>query len=400
MKIALITYDNFPFGGAPANLLRYFALAVARENNEVEVILPTGNYYGNKIDINTKRNGNIENIRYKHLCFKIHPKNLIGKFVDNICSLILPIFYLIQANHKKKIDKIILYNANFFGVLASLFIKIAIRTKLIIIIPEFYEKPKSRFISLSLIRWYNFYFGLKYLSKYASSFIVLSNFLRNYLVNTLKVNKPILILPNLMDPNNFNVTGNKPFINNKITIGYAGTPTRKDGVMDLIESFGILNKKNPDTHLLIIGDVIFSNSILPQLKDRAMKLGINENITFTGLVSFSKIPELLNACQILALTRPNGISAEAGFPTKLGEYFACRKPVVITRVGDIPLYFKNGEHVIIVNPGDINSIMNGFEKLINDKGLSERLCNNAYDWMDANLNYKNMSKKLCEFIAK
>jgi glycosyltransferase involved in cell wall biosynthesis len=202
-----------------------------------------------------------------------------------------------------------------------------------------------------------------------------------------------------MDPDNFHVPNSKPFIKNKITIGYAGTPPTKDGVMYLIDSFKILNKKYPNTHLLIIGDSINGNSTIPQLKDQALKLGLIENITFTGLIAFSKIPELFNACQILALTRPNGISNEAGFPTKLGEYFACRKPVVITRVGDIPVYFKNEEHVIIVNPEDIVSIANGFEKLINNNPLSERICNNAYNWMDINLNYKNMSHKLCKFIT-
>lgn len=400
-NIKIITYDNFPFGGAPANLLRYFAVALACENNDVEVILPTGNIYGKKIDINSKRNGNVDNVRYKHLCFIVHPRNYFGKLLDIICGLILPILYLNKENFKKRIDKILIYDTHISRILVPLFIKKMLGTKLIIIIYEFYEKPKSRFLSLSLLKWYDFYFGLKYLSRYADGYIVASNFLKKYVQDTLKVSKDILVLPNLMDPNNFHVSENKPFINNKITIGYAGTPTRKDGVIDLIESFGVLNKKYPNTHLLIIGDIIdANNTAIPQLKDRALKLGVKENITFTGLVSFSKIPELLNSCQILALTRPNGVFAEAGFPTKLGEYFACRKPVVITRVGDIPTYFKNEEHLIIVNPEDIESIVNGFEKLLTDDELCEKICNNAYNWMDANLNYRNISSKLSEFIDK
>jgi len=129
-----------------------------------------------------------------------------------------------------------------------------------------------------------------------------------------------------MDPNIFQLSDVKPFIENKITIGYAGTPTRKDGAMDLIESFSILNKKYPGTHLLIIGDVVDpKKSILPELQHRVTELGVDKNITFTGLVPFSRMPALLNSCQILALTRPHGIFAEAGFPTKLGEYFACKK---------------------------------------------------------------------------
>ena len=87
---------------------------------------------------------------------------------------------------------------------------------------------------------------------------------------------------------------------------------------------------------------------------------VENSITFTGLVPFSDVPRLLNSCQILALTRPSGIFAEAGFPTKLGEYFACKKPVLITEVGDMPTYFKNENHVILVEPDNINSIVNKF----------------------------------------
>ena len=72
-KIVIITYENFPFGGASANLLRYFAFALTCEGKEVEVILPTGNYFGNKIDLNTKRKGTFKNLKYHHLCFINHP---------------------------------------------------------------------------------------------------------------------------------------------------------------------------------------------------------------------------------------------------------------------------------------------------------------------------------------
>ena len=398
--IKIVTYGNFPFGGSAANLLRNLSLSIAKQNQNVEVILPTGNYFGDKIDANTKRNGHYKNIRYRHLGFIHHPKNYFGKFLDIICGAFLPIIYLYKESFKNKLDTIILFDTSLTTTLPFLFIKKTLNKKFIVIIPDFYEKPKSRFISFPLIQWFNFYVGFKYLVRYSDSFIVASFFLQRYLLDVLKVKKSILVLPNLIDPDDFLIPENQTHVADKITIGYAGTPTRKDGVMDLIESFGILNKKYPKTHLLIIGDIVGGSSIIPPLKDLALKLGVLENITFTGLVSFTRIPVLLNSCDILALTRPNGVFAEAGFPTKLGEYFVCRKPVIITRVGDIPVYFNNEEHVIIVNPEDPENIVMGFEKLLNDSVLCDILCNNAYKWMEENLNYKNMSTKLCEFIER
>jgi glycosyltransferase involved in cell wall biosynthesis len=253
--------------------------------------------------------------------------------------------------------------------------------------------------SLAQLKWLNFYFGMTYLVQYADKFIVLSDFIKNYLISKNIREENILILPNITDPEIFNVQNVKEHIKGKITIGYSGTPTRKDGVVYLIESFAVLTKKYPDTHLLIIGDVINGNSIIPGLKENAANLGIADKVTFTGLVPFKDVPRQLNSCQILALTRPSGVFAEAGFPTKLGEYFACRKPILVTSVGDINKYFVNGVHAVIVKPEDIDSIVDGFESLILNEHLRQQIAINAYNWLQENLNYRTLSAKINNFTA-
>lgn len=399
-KIVLIT-NNFPYGGASANLLRYFTLALAFQNNDIEVIIPTGSYYGNKIDVNENRYGEIESVKYRHLGFLNHPRNYFGKLLDNILGLILPFFYLLNKTIKNNLDIIIVYNPSLLPMVSYLITKFFLRRKLLVILPEFYEKPNHKFISLDLINWFSFYISIKYMVRNADTFIVLSSYLKQYLTNRLRISKDILIMPNLTDPKRFEIDGIMPFKSNKVTIGYIGTPTKKDGILDLIKSFGVLNSKYKNTHLLIIGDITNGNSIVPDLKKYALEVGVDEDcITFTGLQSHKIIPQLLLSCQILALTRPNGIFSEAGFPTKLGEYFSCKKPVVITKVGDIPKYFKNEEHVILVEPGNIESIVNGFEVLINQPDLSDIISKKSYIWMDQNLNYLNVSFTIDLFIDK
>ena len=397
-NIILITYGNFPYGGANANLLRYFAAGLSRLNNRIEVILPTGNYYGAKIDHNLKREASIEKVKYKHLCFINHPRGIVGKIADNICGIILPFMYLVKKSWRKEVDLIICYNVRFIKILMLLVSKIILRKKLILILPEFYEKPDAKFFSVNLLKWYSFYFSMRYLIKYADGFIVLSYYLKNFVEATLNKTKPILIMPNLIDPDRFKKKNVKPYIKNKTTIGYIGTPTRKDGVIDLIKSFSLLHQKYPDTHLLIIGDLTNGKTIIPSLKAFAKNFGVLENITFTGLVSHDDVPGMLLSCQILALTRSKGIFAEAGFPTKLGEYFACKKPVVISDVGDIPRYFTNEEHVILIEAENLDCIAKGFEKLILEKKLTEKLSYNAYFWMDENLNYTKTAINVNRFI--
>lgn len=395
----IVTYDNFPFGGAPANYLRNFALSIAlQEGQKVDVILPTGNYYGNSSDLNISKTGSVENVTYRHLCYVKHPKNYFGKLLDNICGYLLPVAYFIKERIRNKVEVIIIYNTTFTMTLTFLLIKFIIGKKLIIILPEYYEKPANKY-SLARLKWLNFYFGISYLVQYADKFIVLSDFLKNYLMSKNICEENILVLPNITDPEIFKLQNVKEHIKGKITIGYSGTPTRKDGVVDLIASFAVLTKKYADIHLLIIGDAVGGNTIIPGLQKNAENLGISDKVTFTGLVPFKEVPQLLNSCQILALTRPSGVFAEAGFPTKLGEYFACMKPVLITSVGDIKKYFVNGVHAVIAKPEDIESIVEGFESLILNEQLRQQLAVNAYQWLQENLNYRTLSTKINNFTA-
>jgi glycosyltransferase involved in cell wall biosynthesis len=396
-KIVIITYSNFPFGGPGANLIRHLAKGLYLQNNEIEVLLPTGNFFGKNIYKEIKRAGSIDNIKYRYLCFLSRPKSLIGKFVDTCFGTIMLILHIVQKNFNHDIDLIISYNTSFISTsLLSLTCKI-INKKFILILPEFYEKPKPRILSFSLLNWYSFFLGIRYSAKGANSYIVLSSYLKNYLNTVLKNQKPVLVMPNIIDSSFFNVS-TEPFIKSKITIGYTGTPTKKDGIEDLIYSFHLLHQKWPLTHLLIIGDVPGELTVLPRLKELANKLGLSKDVTFTGLVSHAQIPFLLQACQILALTRPSGVSAEAGFPTKIGEYFACKKPVVVSCVGDIAMYFKNEEHVMLVIPSDITSMSNAFEKLIINNDLVERLIRNSFQWMEQNLDYRIVGERVNNLI--
>ena len=61
----MITYGNFPYGGDSANYLRHFAKGLAGLDYDIEVLLPTGQYYGNNIEKVENRIGNCEKVAFK-----------------------------------------------------------------------------------------------------------------------------------------------------------------------------------------------------------------------------------------------------------------------------------------------------------------------------------------------
>jgi glycosyltransferase involved in cell wall biosynthesis len=391
--IYLVTYGSFPYGRASANFLRNLAAGLSQYDT-IEVLLPAGYSLAGIQNRFATKTGAIDGVKWRYLSFINSPKNIFLKIAEKFWGILVLLFYLFkQEVIKRRKYTVIKYNISFSSNLLLLLTSKLLAFRLINIIPEFYEKPKRGIISL--LKWYDFYWGIKYLGRYPEGIITVSSYLKNYVLIRGRTKK-VVIIPNLVNPEEFK-TDSKKYIEGKLTIGYAGTPVEKDGIDDLLKSFALVNTINPDTHLLIIGDAT-KGSVIPELKKKALDLKIQDNITFTGLVDFNEVPALLNACDILVLARPQSIKAEAGFPTKLGEYFACRKPVVVTSVGDIKTHFENTDAVLLAEPGNIQSIAGAIKSLIADKEKRIRIGNNGCEWMMQNLEYKTVSKKVHEFI--
>lgn len=137
-------------------------------------------------------------------------------------------------------------------------------------------------------------------------------------------------------------------------IAYCGTASNnKDGVDELIKAFAIVAKKVEDVKLYIIGKTPDADDKSGNLK-LVSDLGIKERVVFTGMVKAADMPQLLKNAEVLALDRPDNLQAKYGFPTKLGEYLLTENPVVVTSVGDIPNFLKDGESALIAKPSDVD----------------------------------------------
>jgi glycosyltransferase involved in cell wall biosynthesis len=156
-------------------------------------------------------------------------------------------------------------------------------------------------------------------------------------------------------------------------IAYCGTASNsKDGVDVLIRSFAIVAKKHPEVKLFIVGQT-------PSLKDVSGnlalidELGVGGQIVFTGIITATDMPQLLKNAEVLVLARPDNIQAKYGFPTKLGEYLLTGNPVVVTAVGDIPLYLKDDDNALLAQPNNPTSIAEKIEWALNNNASAKNI---------------------------
>jgi len=179
-------------------------------------------------------------------------------------------------------------------------------------------------------------------------------------------------------------------------IVYVGTMYGdKDGVYYLMEAYIKIYKDYPDSRLILVGantrvsQMQKINNILSKISDSD-----SDRIIFTGQLDRKSVIEKLNSAYCLALARPNNIQAKYGFPTKLGEYLSTGKPVVVTSVGEIPLYLKDGENAYIAKPDDVDSFADKLRECLNDPIKASYIGQKGKELVYKEFNYLEVTKNI------
>jgi len=136
----------------------------------------------------------------------------------------------------------------------------------------------------------------------------------------------------------------------------------------------------------------------PKLKKYVNQMGISESVIFTGSVNRDEIPCVLSNSSILILARTNNKRAMGGFPTKLGEYLASGKPVIVTNVGEISEYLTDKQNAYIIEPNNIEALYNCFKYIADHYEEEINVGLEGRKLAEGIFNYKSQAIRMYDFI--
>lgn len=167
-----------------------------------------------------------------------------------------------------------------------------------------------------------------------------------------------------------------------IVVAFAGSLKPWHGGMLLLEAFASARSLRPDLRLVFIGDGPEGKA----LRRRVRSLGLGEVVRFTGAVVQDEVPGFLRAADILAAPY---LAQERFYfsPLKIVEYLAVGRPVVASRIGEIPEWVDTtcGR---LVRPGRRDELSAALVELAADQRMREALGRAAAkrvrgeDWSD------------------
>jgi len=165
-----------------------------------------------------------------------------------------------------------------------------------------------------------------------------------------------------------------------VVVGSVGRLDNNKGISQLLMAAKLLLHEFNNIVFLIVGD----GPARQKLCDESENMGINDHVIFTGYSN--DIPAILSAIDIFVL--PSFIE---GLPMVLLEAMAAGKPVIATRVGEIPRVLEHGKSGIIVEPGDIMQLKDAVKSLIKDNELLCSLAEYANERVEKEYSSKRMA---------
>ena len=69
-------------------------------------------------------------------------------------------------------------------------------------------------------------------------------------------------------------------------------------------------------------------------------------------------------------------------------------PVITTPVGGIPDVAKDGENMLLFNPGDVDALADCMERMITDKGLRYKISRASLEFARVRFNIETINKEV------
>jgi glycosyltransferase involved in cell wall biosynthesis len=148
---------------------------------------------------------------------------------------------------------------------------------------------------------------------------------------------------------------------------YLGQLHAAQYVGQFLEAGTRLLERLPETTLVVVG----SGWRLPELKDKARVLGLEDRVIFTGAVPYGEVPQYLAAADVVVACFEDNEATRAKSPLKVVEYLAAGKAIVASAVGEVERMVASCG--VLVPAGDIMALSDAVHDLLLDEDRRREL---------------------------
>ena len=396
MKVYILTREPFPNGMAATNRIKCYAKAIIKKKVACEVLICTRTERYGKPPKNTIGDGIFEDISYKYIGgTPLRSGNIVLRQINDRMDKVWTMLYLFK--HLKKGDIVLGYCGVFPHFINTIIrithMKNAFYFRDLCELPYGTSQETARNIKLR-----KFTFSKQF--PLCDGFIAISDTLVTLAEKYKRTDAKVLKVPILVDFEKYCIVDKS----NEVDVPYifhSGTLyEQKDGILGMIEAFGIALRQIPFPIRFISTGKIENSPHKEAIHELIEKYHLKDKILFTGYLSESELRDYLSKASLVIINKYDTQQNKYCFSTKLAEYLAASKPVIITKVGEAMNWLTNGKDAYIVEAQRIDSLAEKIVDAFTEVQKRYDIAKNGFKTCKNSFDYRNYSKQLIDFFTQ
>ena len=365
MKVFIITGVPFPNGMAPTNRIKCYAKAMEGQGIECEVVL-----YLQPHIVLSERKGMYEGVRYHFVGKEINQKNCILRKLEQVMDEVRLLRYL--SKELRKGDVVISYGATvgFTPLVVNVVHKK--KAKFVLELVELpygtsAETPKMIANRRKVLKQFPTYDGV----------LAISQELANLSKESIGPKGVVEKIPILVDYEKYSLPDRTDEVKVPFFFHSGSLYEQKDGFVGMIEAFGLLTKNYSDAVKFISTGTLDKCPHKERVKSLIDQYHLEDKVIFTGYLDEKQLSDYLSKAYLVIINKYVNQQNTYCFSTKLGEYMAAGKAIIITNVGEAINWLKDGYDARIIEPGDSHILAATMKELLEDDRKRMEIAENA-----------------------
>ncbi|PTX44094.1 glycosyltransferase involved in cell wall biosynthesis [Christiangramia gaetbulicola] len=231
--------------------------------------------------------------------------------------------------------------------------------------------------------------------KNANTILSVSHFTANKTKELFNIKKPINVIPNSLNLDNFKLSKSSLDHNRLL---YFGSIIRKKGVIELAHIFNIINQNNPDCILVIAGkdskDILTGRSTKDLMRE-ILSEGANEKTKWLGQLPYENVKTEISKATVISLP-----SFAEAFPMTWIESMAMEKAIVTSNIGWAKEIIDDGITGFTVNPKNHKDFSEKIELLFKNDKLRYQMGKMARRKVIEHFSSKIIANKYDNFLSQ
>jgi glycosyltransferase involved in cell wall biosynthesis len=221
-------------------------------------------------------------------------------------------------------------------------------------------------LTASLVDW-----SERLCMRWADSVVVVSTTLRDHVLQ-LHPDKRVLLLPNGVEPSEYHVVVEQQ---PRHAVYYFGAFNGLELIKELLQAMPEVLRQIPDARLTIVG----GGSALGDAERLSRELGIEAAVAFPGWqTDMLAVQNYTQFADIGVCYMPDLRTVRAASNMKVFQYMAMGTVPLVSDVGDLRGYVRDGQAGVVVAPGDVGALARALIQLLFDEEQRVRLAKEAW----------------------